>query len=408
MKNELSCEIVRDLLPSYVDKLTSPQTNEAVEGHLTGCAQCRAVYAQMTGAEPEPASDSEQREVDYLKKVRTSRRRWVLGASALALLCVLGAVLYVRLRPRRPTATYDAASKTLVVCGVDGYDALDLPDDIQKAENLEVQDDNFHLSLFLPVLRTGDESMAEFLPSYIDNMDRSIRFIRTCLKEKAPDSYPADLADKYVDATVKMYRGAYSKDAYSYTVQEDRISLALGDGYWSREEIYLLALQSAAGTAQWPQMGYAQYLGMCLDPYNETRAYMGSISLSPYYEPYLAAGGGPSVSTAADRQLLMDAISYWCLTQGITGWGSAYESLPLCETLHFSGEAGVNKPLLNGNAMSVSMAASFIGWLSDTYGFDAVSAFCFGQSSFEEAFGTAYTMAYERWSESILTRFENA
>ena len=405
MRPILTCEIVRDLLPGYVDKLTSPETNEAVETHLKGCADCRAIFASMTGAEPEPVPTAEQREVDYLKKVRDNRRRWVWGASVLALICVVGAVLYVRFRPNTPTVSYDAPSKTLVVCGNDRYDKLKLPETAEKAENLEVQDDNFHLSLFLPVLRTGDESMTEFLPSYIDNMDRSIRFIRTYLKENAPDSYPADLADKYVDTTVKMYRNAYPKDSYKYTVEEDRISLALGDGYWSREEIYLLALQSAAGATEWQQMGYAQYLGMCLDPYNESRAYLGSISVSPYYEAYLAAGGNPSVTTAQDRQLLMDAISYWCLTKGITGWGSAYESIPLSSTLHFSGEAGVNKPLLNGNAMSVCMAASFIGWLSDNYGFDIVSEFCFGQKTFREAFGTEYHTAYELWNESILARY---
>ena len=401
MRSDLSCEIVQDLLPIYADKMTCVQTNEAVEAHLSECPACRAIYARMTGGEPEPIPEAENQEIDYLKKVRQNRKRWVWGASILAAVCLVGAILYVRLRPNAPTVSYDAPSKTLVVCGTDGYDKLKLPEKAEKAENLEVQDDNFHLSLFLPVLRTGDLSMAEFLPSYIDNMDRSIRFIRTYIRENAPESYPADRADKYVDVTVKMYRWAYHRDSYAYAVEDDRISIALGDGYWSREELYLLALLSADAT-EWQQIGYAQYLGTCLDPYNESRAYLGSISLSPYYEAYLAAGGDPSVTTAEDQQLLMDAISYWCLTKGITGWGTAYESLPLSSTLHFSGEAGVNKPMLNGNAMSVCMAASFIGWLSDNYGFDSVSAFCFGQKTFREAFGTEYTMAYERWSDYIL------
>ena len=34
MKNDLTCGVVRDLLPSYVEGLTSQETNQAVETHL--------------------------------------------------------------------------------------------------------------------------------------------------------------------------------------------------------------------------------------------------------------------------------------------------------------------------------------------------------------------------------------
>ena len=47
MKNELSCAVVRDLLPSYVEGLTEKETNEAVERHLEGCPRCRGRYDAM-------------------------------------------------------------------------------------------------------------------------------------------------------------------------------------------------------------------------------------------------------------------------------------------------------------------------------------------------------------------------
>ena len=39
MKNipELSCAIVEDLLPTYVERLTSEETDMAVEAHLASC-----------------------------------------------------------------------------------------------------------------------------------------------------------------------------------------------------------------------------------------------------------------------------------------------------------------------------------------------------------------------------------
>ena len=40
MKNDLTCGVVRDLLPSYVEGLTSPESNAAVERHLSECPDC--------------------------------------------------------------------------------------------------------------------------------------------------------------------------------------------------------------------------------------------------------------------------------------------------------------------------------------------------------------------------------
>ena len=64
MKNKLDCEIVKDLLPSYIDKLTSEKTTEAVTEHLGECENCRVIYREMTNTEPPMA---EQPQIDYLK-----------------------------------------------------------------------------------------------------------------------------------------------------------------------------------------------------------------------------------------------------------------------------------------------------------------------------------------------------
>ena len=47
MKNDLTCEVVRDLLPSYVDGLTNDVSNQAVEQHIKICENCRKLYHEM-------------------------------------------------------------------------------------------------------------------------------------------------------------------------------------------------------------------------------------------------------------------------------------------------------------------------------------------------------------------------
>jgi hypothetical protein len=90
--------VVRDLLPSYIDKLTSEETNRAVEQHLEGCEDCRKALAAMQG-EGGPAAEAnkaEPKEIDYLKKVRTGTwKRVVAGIVAAAFVFGAGAWIKV-------------------------------------------------------------------------------------------------------------------------------------------------------------------------------------------------------------------------------------------------------------------------------------------------------------------------
>ena len=70
MKNDLTCGVVRDLLPSYADGIAGEETAAAVERHMAECEECRAALHRMK--EPEDAAPPEEKEIDYLKKVRRS------------------------------------------------------------------------------------------------------------------------------------------------------------------------------------------------------------------------------------------------------------------------------------------------------------------------------------------------
>ena len=38
---EIHCEIIRDLLPLYVDDVCSEKSKDMIEEHLRGCEECR-------------------------------------------------------------------------------------------------------------------------------------------------------------------------------------------------------------------------------------------------------------------------------------------------------------------------------------------------------------------------------
>ena len=39
---KLECDVIRDLLPLYAEKLASPASSALVEQHLAACPACRA------------------------------------------------------------------------------------------------------------------------------------------------------------------------------------------------------------------------------------------------------------------------------------------------------------------------------------------------------------------------------
>lgn len=79
MDKKLDCAIVRDLLPSYVDGLSSDITNQAIEEHLGDCPDCAEALRRMR--DPEAKMGPPAPEVDYLKKVRrrSTGRSLIIG-----------------------------------------------------------------------------------------------------------------------------------------------------------------------------------------------------------------------------------------------------------------------------------------------------------------------------------------
>ena len=68
--NNIPCEIIQDLLPSYVDGLTNDVTNAAIEEHVESCEKCRQILEGMRdGIEKQYVpDDSDKKEIDFLKK----------------------------------------------------------------------------------------------------------------------------------------------------------------------------------------------------------------------------------------------------------------------------------------------------------------------------------------------------
>ena len=65
----MKCYIVNDLLPNYIDNLTSNEINLEIETHLKNCNDCRTVYEHMLSVSA-PEAVSKDTEIHFLKKLK--------------------------------------------------------------------------------------------------------------------------------------------------------------------------------------------------------------------------------------------------------------------------------------------------------------------------------------------------
>lgn len=64
----MKCNIIKDLLPLYNDKLTSIESNEEIEIHLNECEKCKKYYENISS--PEDTINISDKEIEPLKKLK--------------------------------------------------------------------------------------------------------------------------------------------------------------------------------------------------------------------------------------------------------------------------------------------------------------------------------------------------
>lgn len=96
MTQNIPCEVAKDLMPSYIDGLTSEVTNELLEAHVASCEDCKASLDAMREVTdlPDQPAQAETKEIDFLKKNR--RRNRIILWAAVAVVCSLLLAFYVR------------------------------------------------------------------------------------------------------------------------------------------------------------------------------------------------------------------------------------------------------------------------------------------------------------------------
>lgn len=128
MDNRYPCDIIRDLLPGYIDEVLSDAGRDAVKSHLEWCEACSEIYREMKEGAALEAESQEQSALDGFKKIRrrTRRLRAAVAVVSFLLLFVLLAAFWKVFLIGNPLPTswlevtritYDEEAESLTVEG---------------------------------------------------------------------------------------------------------------------------------------------------------------------------------------------------------------------------------------------------------------------------------------------------
>lgn len=97
---KIACNVIRDLLPLYVEKITSEESNALVEEHIVTCEKCRGEMEQLNCIEPIAAFESvEQAPLELLKKNVGSRKRLAVSFVSCIVFLVTFTIFAYLIRP---------------------------------------------------------------------------------------------------------------------------------------------------------------------------------------------------------------------------------------------------------------------------------------------------------------------
>lgn len=89
-----NCDIIKDLLPNYIDKVSSDATNKLIEEHLQICESCNKTLRDMSKEINTEPLYTQNEQIDYLKGYKKKNIGNIIATIIITILVVVIVVLW--------------------------------------------------------------------------------------------------------------------------------------------------------------------------------------------------------------------------------------------------------------------------------------------------------------------------
>ncbi len=109
----ISCNIIKDLLPSYIDQICSDESRHAVDEHISTCQTCKAYLETMK--KELTAEENEPKQLQYMKKVKRHYQLNIFAIGIFLFICTVGTVAVITRIGRIPIRMYNIILPVFIV-----------------------------------------------------------------------------------------------------------------------------------------------------------------------------------------------------------------------------------------------------------------------------------------------------
>ncbi len=101
--SKLSCNVTRDLLPNYIEHLTSEETNIEIEEHLSDCEECMKIKEAMEEGRT-PENIETEKDKNLFKQIKKRITRKVIGVIVICAAAIAAYALLTQIPLKRLSA----------------------------------------------------------------------------------------------------------------------------------------------------------------------------------------------------------------------------------------------------------------------------------------------------------------
>lgn len=112
--SEWNCNVIKDLLPLYIDEVCSEESRKIVDEHLEQCAECQKLLQQMEEEVKLPADETGDARNSLKKIKKILKKKYMIFAVSVAAVAIACTALYACLQLIETPIAYEDAKVSMV------------------------------------------------------------------------------------------------------------------------------------------------------------------------------------------------------------------------------------------------------------------------------------------------------
>ena len=171
MTNNDDCKIIHDLLPNYIEGLTSIETSEYIQNHLNTCNTCNNIYNEMTMKLESNLEKSAKKEINFFKKYKNK-------LFLLKLIISIIVLIFIILTVRKMIIISSLSNKAEEIIISNNYHSIEYDYDYGEYRKVEVFKLDDRYKIVMSTINDGEnENITIFTKEKLSETDGINRYL---------------------------------------------------------------------------------------------------------------------------------------------------------------------------------------------------------------------------------------